>query len=319
MREEVKKLLTRDDVQYAIGYEKGSYGFRSAPSFAFAPEDVDKFIFSPLCTHNLAIYPLLEEKLPLPRGQTAEKKKIVLLAKGCDSRSIVQIMLEKGLDREDIIVVGIPCTGIVDPKKIMAMFPDVEGDVEEKDSKYIVTVDGKSEEVPKGDLLLEKCNRCEYPNPVVYDILLGDSVEPREGDFEEDVRELEQRSSDEKWSYWEDKFEQCIRCYACRNVCPMCYCKECAVDNLRPQLVRRSVNISENTAWHVLRAFHHTGRCIDCGECERVCPMNIPLTSLNRKVEKDVKEMFGYVPGTDPECKPLLVTYKPDDPEEFIQ
>jgi ferredoxin len=319
MREEVKKLLAQDDVKYAIGYEKGSYGFRVAPSFAFTPEDVDKFIFSPLCTHNLAIYPLLEERLPLPRGQTAEKKKIVLLAKGCDSRSIVQIILEKGLTREDIIVVGIPCTGIVDPIKIKATYPDKNGDVEEKDGKYIVTVEGRSEEVDKDLLLLEKCKRCEYPNPVVYDILLGDNVEPREGDFEEDVREFEEKSSEEKWTYWEEKFDQCIRCYACRNVCPMCYCKECAVDSLRPQLVRRSVNISENAAWHILRAFHHTGRCVDCGECERVCPMNIPLTELNRKVEKDVVEMFGYVPGTDPENKPLLVTFKPDDPEEFIQ
>ncbi len=90
------------------------------------------------------------------------------------------------------------------------------------------------------------------------------------------------------------------------------------MDHLREQWVRRSVNLSENTAWNLLRAFHHAGRCIDCGECERACPMNLPLTELNRKVEKDVREMFDYVPGIDSDRKPLLVTYKPDDPEEFI-
>ncbi len=320
MREEIKKLLARDDVKYAVGYEKGTYGFRVKPSFAYAPEDVDKFIFSPMCTHNLAVYPLLEEKLPLPRGrgQIAEKKKVVLVEKGCDTRAIVQVIQEKGLGRDDVIIIGIPCTGIIDPKKINTMFPNVEdGNVEEKDGKYIVTIAGKSQEVPKDELILDKCKRCEHPNPLLSDVLLGDEVEAKVEDYA-DVKAFEEKSLEEKWAYWEDKFSQCIRCYACRNVCPLCYCKECAVDHLKAQWIRRSVNVSENTAWHLLRAFHHAGRCIDCGECERVCPMNLPLTELNRKAEKDVKEMFDYVPGIDPENKPLLVTYKPDDPEEFI-
>ncbi len=219
--------------------------------------------------------------------------------------------------REDVIIIGVPCTGIIDPKKIDAMFPNAEGEVEEKNGEYMITIDGKSHEVQKDKLLLDKCKRCEHPNPVVYDILIGDKVEAKVEDYK-DVKEFEEKTLEEKWAYWEEKFYQCIRCYACRNVCPVCYCKECTVEHLTPQLVHRSVNLSENTAWNLIRAFHHAGRCIDCGECERVCPMNLPLTELNRKVEKDVKEMFDYVPGTDPEKKPLLVTFKPDDPEDFV-
>jgi Na+-translocating ferredoxin:NAD+ oxidoreductase RnfC subunit len=90
------------------------------------------------------------------------------------------------------------------------------------------------------------------------------------------------------------------------------------VDQLNPQWVRRSVNISENTAWNIMRAFHLAGRCIECGECERVCPVGIPLVELNKKLEKDVKEMFDYTSGLDAENKPLLAMFKPDDPEEFI-
>lgn len=98
----------------------------------------------------------------------------------------------------------------------------------------------------------------------------------------------------------------------------MCYCEECIVERLSPQWIRRSVNLSENTVWNIIRAYHLAGRCIGCGECERACPMDIPLTVLNKKIEKDVKEMFDYVPGMDAEEKPLLAMFKPDDPAEVL-
>jgi len=317
LHSEIRDLLARDDVKYAIGYEKGTYGFQVSPSFAFSPEDVGQFIYSPLCIHNLATYPLLEEKPPLPRGETEEKKKIVLVVKGCDSRSLLQIIQEKGLKREDLIIIGISCKGVIDPVKIDEMFPYSGGDAEEKDDVFLITIAGETHNVSKDLLLMDKCKRCGYPNPVLYDILLGDEVDAGEDDYK-DIQGFEQLSSKKKWSYWNKKFDQCIRCYACRNVCPLCYCKECMVDHLKDQWIRRSVDLSENTAWNLMRAFHHAGRCIDCGECERVCPMNLPLTELNRKVEKDVREMYDYIPGIDLEVKPLLATFRPNDPEEFV-
>jgi len=67
-----------------------------------------------------------------------------------------------------------------------------------------------------------------------------------------------------------------------------------------------------------MRAFHLAGRCVGCGECERACPVNIPLMELNKKLTKDVKELFEYTSGIEVEEKPLFGTFKPDDPEEFI-
>jgi len=90
------------------------------------------------------------------------------------------------------------------------------------------------------------------------------------------------------------------------------------VDQLDPQWVRRSVDVSENTSWNLMRAFHLAGRCIGCGQCERACPMGIPLMELNKMIEKEIKEMFEYTPGINSEEKPLLAMFKPDDPEEFI-
>jgi formate dehydrogenase subunit beta len=318
LHEKAKEITEREDVKYVIGYEKGTYGCRVSPSFAFSPEDVDRFVFSPLCVHNLAVYPLLEEKLPLKRDEKEDTRKIGIVVKGCDSRAVAQIIQEKGLDREDVILIGVPCTGVIDLKKLAAEFsqPVKNFDVTEENGNFVVTADGITRTIPKNKLLRDTCIHCENPNPVIYDVLIGEEVAGSKEDYQK-VKELEEKSLEEKWEYWEKKFERCIRCYACRNVCPLCYCKECMVDHLSPQWVRRSVNLSENTAWNIMRAYHLAGRCIGCGACEEVCPMDIPLMELNKKLEKDVKELFDYEACTEEE-KSLFTMFKIEDPEEFI-
>ncbi|MHC1567102.1 MAG: 4Fe-4S binding protein [Candidatus Syntropharchaeia archaeon] len=318
MRDELGEIVEREDVKYLIGYQKGSHGFRVTPIFAEKKEDVKKLIFSPLCVNNLVSYLVLEDKPPLPRGEEADRRKVAVLVKGCDSRAIVQLMVENGIEREDVIVIGIPCSGVVDTEKLDEIFPDVlEGDVIDEGDHFRVIYDGKEEKVPKEELLAEKCKSCEYPNPLVYDILIGEKVEKKKADYTR-IEELEGKSSDERWKYWKEKFERCIRCYACRNICPLCYCDDCILEKLNPQWIRRSVSLPENIAFQITRVLHLAGRCIGCGECERACPMNIPLSELNRKMEKDVKEIFDYVSGVNPDEPPLLASFKVDDPEEFI-
>ncbi|UCD13694.1 MAG: Coenzyme F420 hydrogenase/dehydrogenase, beta subunit C-terminal domain, partial [Thermoplasmatales archaeon] len=178
LRDAVKKTVSRDDVKYVVGYEKGTYGFQATPCFAYKPEDADKFIFSPLCVHNLAVFPMLEEKPPLRKGEEPDTRKVGVVVKGCDSRAIVQIIQEKGLNREDIVIIGIPCNGVVDPNKIVAKFPGHVKKVEVKDEndKFVVTVDVKTQKIAKEELMPDKCKTCEYPTPVLYDILIGKEI-----------------------------------------------------------------------------------------------------------------------------------------------
>ena len=311
LQEEIKKILAKKDVKYVIGYQKGSYGFQIAPCFASTKEDVEKLTFSPLCVHNLALYIKFEEG----------KDKVGIVVKGCDSRSLVQMIQEKRIPREKLIIVGVPCTGVIDPKKIHDIFPNVleNIDVVEKNGEFVFTADGKTQKIRKEELVFDKCLHCEYPTPVIYDILVGNKIKPLGQEDYKKISNVEKKSLEEKWQFWEEQFEQCIRCYACRNVCPMCYCKECMAEQLNPQWLRRSVNLSENTGWNIMRAFHLAGRCTGCGECERVCPMNIPLMLLNKKIEKDIKELFDHTAGIKADGKPLLAMFKPDDPEEFIK
>jgi ferredoxin len=150
--------------------------------------------------------------------------------------------------------------------------------------------------------------------------MIGDAVQEQQ-DVEEfaAIREFEVQTPDERWEYFNKQTEKCIKCYACRNACPLCYCDECCVDSSQPQWFGKSTARSDTQAFHIMRTFHTAGRCVDCGACMRACPMDVDLRFLNKKIEKDVREQFSFEAGTNLEDQPPLNTFKTDDPQEFIK
>ena len=113
--------------------------------------------------------------------------------------------------------------------------------------------------------------------------------------------------------FWEEQFSRCIRCYACRQACPGCYCSECFVERLDPLWVGIRIAPGENEVWNTIRAFHLAGRCIGCSQCEQVCPMDIPLSLLNRKLEKETLKLFNFQAGMDAETSPPFSTFKKEE------
>lgn len=302
------RLLKDCTVEMVIGFRKGTVPMMNEPHFVKSAQDVEKLVWDSNCGINLANY------------LTDRKDKIGIIAKGCDSRNIVTHIIENKIKREQLIIIGVPCTGMIDKRKISAMF---DGEINEViESEKGITVRGSDfEEVfNKKNVLQQNCSVCIHRNPVLYDELVADLVEEQNDvDRYQDVNEIEALSPEEKSKYFDDLLAPCIRCYACRNACPLCYCPTCFVDESRPQWVGKSQDPTDVKTFHFLRAFHCAGRCTDCGACERSCPVGINMRVFTKKLEKDCLDLFGWEAGMSLDVRPPLDTYNPGDPDDFIK
>jgi ferredoxin len=309
IQEIAKKLLTEKKVEAVIGYRKGSLPMMNEPVLIRDPEKTDQLYWDSFCGVNLANY------------LAKARERLAVVAKGCDSRNIVIHLQEGQVTRDQLYIIGAPCQGMVDRRKIWAAVnhQDVLQVLESEDR---IMAEGKSfkESFPRKDVLQDNCAICLHRNPVIYDELLADPVPEQTGiDRYEDVRAVEAMDPEARWRYFEDLLAPCIRCYACRNACPLCYCPYCFVDESKPQWVGKSLDKSDVRTFHFLRAFHCAGRCTDCGACERACPVNIKVRQFTKKLEKDVWELYHFEAGVIPEGRPPLDVYRPDDPEGFIK
>jgi ferredoxin len=155
---------------------------------------------------------------------------------------------------------------------------------------------------------------------VIYDELVGELVKEQEGVVPyRDVVKVEVMDAAAKWGFFTRLIAGCLRCYACRNACPLCYCPVCFVDESQPQWVGKSIDETDTMTFHLLRAYHCAGRCTDCGACERVCPVGIRVRQFTKKLNKDVEEYFGWEAGLVEGVRPPLDVYRPDDFDAFIR
>ncbi len=308
IRETAERLLTDGSVDMVIGFRKGTVPMMNEPCFIKKPQEVHQLVWDSHCGINLANY--LADR----------KEKIAVIAKGCDSRNIVNHIVENKIKREKLVIIGVPCLGMIDKRKITLLFEKPIDGVTEEGDVIIVRSGGTETRLNKADVLQENCAICIHRNPVIYDHLAGELVTEQTGiDRYAGVRKIEAMPPNEKWQHFEDLLSSCIRCYACRNACPLCYCPTCFVDESRPQWVGKSQDPIDIRTFHFLRAYHCAGRCTDCGACERACPVGIPVRQFTSKLNKDCFDMFGWEAGLTLDQRPPLDTYQPNDPNDFIK
>ena len=290
IRQEATRLLSAGTVSAVIGYLPGRRKGTAVPAIVTTPEQAQGLVFAPACVNNLALY-LTKAKKDVPK-----KGRIAIVAKGCDMRALAGLMGESQLKREELVIIGVACAG----------------------------VHGSGVQ-PAGPLtaatIARKCRECTVHEPAGADVICGTlpSLPELEHLESAELARLEAMTPAERWTFWQEQFTRCIRCMACRQVCPFCYCEQCLCDKNRPQAVESSPRPAGNTARHIVRAMHLAGRSAGCAECERSCPMDIPLNLLNRKMARELKELYGHEAGLEPVEKGPLAQYDEKDDQSFIK
>jgi ferredoxin len=310
IREAAAKLLADGAVDVVIGYRKGSTPMRDRPYFAHTPEEAQNLTWSSFCCDNLANFVIRREG------------KMAVVAQGCVSRNLVGLIKENQIKRENLYVIGVPSPGMVDRRKVQELAGGptkvIHEVVEEGD---VLVVKGKdwTERIERSKALRQNCYTGVQRNPVICDQMIGQEVEAPGGDIDKVSGPWEKLDSEARWQAFSENYKDCIRCYACRDACPLCYCNVCFVDEAAPQWCGKTQDEADVLTYHILRAFHCAGRCTDCGACESACPAGIKVRRLTQKIEKDIRELYGYQAGMDEESTPPMSVYLPDDPQDFIK
>ena len=280
LREVASELLSSGKVSLILGYRRGTLPGQTVAGFVARREEADDLIWDERCFQNLSVY--------LPRIEEGGGK-VGAIVKQCDAATVVGLLQEKQVRREDLHLIGVQCSGVWEEGNLAA-----------------------------------KCRTCDGQVSPVCDVAVtpesasGVAVEPEPDPRDAAIAYLESLPAETRWDFWQEEFARCIRCYACRAVCPLCYCESCITDKHRPQWISPAIDETGNTAWNLIRAFHLAGRCTGCDECARVCPADIRLDLLNRKLALEVEQRFGHRAGTDVDAVPPLTEFRDDDSEEFI-
>ena len=308
--DKARALLASEKVTRVLAWEKGETAFDPSPAF-LTPETLDTLQCDDFCGANLAKYLI---------DQNGREGRTLIVTKPCDTFALNLLLTEHRISREKFYALQIPCAGKLDVRKLDAMGITGVTDVKvSPDTVLVTTLYGETHESARADLTLSKCKACkgsanftpdeEIPHPNPTD-------RPPYDRFAE-VERLEALSPEERFAFFRAELSKCIRCNACRNVCPACTCIKCVFDNPNSGVAAKANDSTfEENQFHIIRAFHVSGRCTDCGECSRVCPQGIPLHLLNRKFIKDIDDLYGeFQSGMDEGSRNPLVNFTLEDAE----
>lgn len=308
--ERAKALLADGTVVGVWGWKKGELPGDRVPFLFTTPEELDaEFVYDCFCAANLSRY---------LNGRKAADGKVLALMKPCDTYSFNQMLGQHRVERDAVYILAIPTGDMVDPEKMRRAGIRKLKSAKQRGKEFVFdTADGEKT-LPRDEVALEKCLACKSNTPVVFDEELvqvknlGESPVRFAG-----VDNLEAMSPDERFAFWQGELARCLRCNACRNICPVCNCHTCVFDNPASAVDAKSNDQTfEEKMFHVIRAFHVAGRCTDCGECSRACPQGIPLHLLNRKFIKDINRLYGpFQAGEASDGVSPLTEYTTDDVE----
>lgn len=304
------EMLKNGTVDRVLGWKSGEFDYDVTPAIFYTTEEIEKnFVWGDFCGANFSKYLISET------GKT--ESKVLVFLKPCDTYSFNQLLTEHRFEREKVYAVGVGCEGMLDVSKIKENADGIVSVKDESENVVIETLYDGNLTFKRETLLPDRCINCKSKKHVAYDELLGDDGKVMDSNRFDEVEKLEKMTADERFAFWQGELSRCIRCNACRDICPACSCEKCVFDNPNSGVENKAPsNEFEEKMFHIIRAFHVAGRCTDCGECSRVCPQHIPLHLLNRKFIKDIDSFYGeYQAGAEVGSRAPIVNYTTDDIE----
>lgn len=305
------ELLKNGTVDRVLGWKAGEFDYDITPAVFHTSEELEQdFVWNDFCGANFSKYLVSET------GKS--ENKILVFLKPCDTYSFNQLLTEHRFDREKVYAVGVGCNGMLDVAKLRSSAEGIlRVNTEDPDKVAVETLFDGTVTLDRAELLPDRCVNCKSRKHVAYDELLGSDGEVLDCHRFDEVEQIERMTPDERYAFWQGELSRCIRCNACRDVCPACTCEKCVFDNPQSGVENKAPATSfEEQMFHIIRAFHVAGRCTDCGECSRVCPQHIPLHLLNRKFIKDIDNFYGdYQAGAEVGSRAPIVNYRTDDLE----
>lgn len=268
-----KELLSSDTVDVVIGFQEDDIGGSPIPLFARSPEQAEKLVWNENCWRNLAPY--------FKRFDG----KVAVVAKPCDTRSIVNLIAENQLERENITIIGIECGGVLNRDGVLAhgclgctsTVPAIWD--------YPVAADGGKEFIG-------------LPSPPSTDTFV---------DFNADS------SREDRRNRFLREIDKCILCYSCRQACPGCYCESCFVDRKMTNWHQRDVDTGNKIAFHLTRAMHLAGRCVTCGACENVCPSGVSLKYIYDEINRFIEGQYDFRAGINADLPSAMNSFDQTD------
>jgi ferredoxin len=207
---------------------------------------------------------------------------VAIAAKPCDARAVASLVAERQLEGENVFIIGMECAGMTDG--------------EGAPLRACASCDTRRAPLCDAEIFCPKDTR-DAPNaPEIF---------PTPDDAAEDF-------SPERFRREMDK---CILCFSCRQACYGCYCETCFMDRGVPNWQPAKPDVGAKMMYHLGRAMHLAGRCVECGACENVCASGVDVRYLIEAVTGFMEEEYDFRAGMDAQTPSALLTFKPDDPE----
>ena len=315
LQDKVRELFRSNGIDLFIGFEKGTLPLISRPVFIESGDEADRLVWDAYGRNNLAVYLSRYFKEKQENFPT-----IGIACRGCTARSVNGLIFENQIPADKVKMIGMPCNGLIDRNKVLAKVMSTRiREAWEKDSEiHITLLDGEVFRLEREQVLADACLDCAYPVMDNMELKIQSPGRVPAHERYKDVNAFETLPAAERFRQFADQIANCIRCNACRQACPNCFCKECFADQARPGWVSPGNDISDVMLFHIGRIFHQAGRCTECGACARACPVHIDLRLFTGKLAKDAEQLFGQAAGMSASSPQVLSVYDEQDSQDFI-